>query len=58
MPIEIHTSVSSSSASFTGRAARGGTSLPHPVTSATVTIAAPWPKDLKVAVKYLRQFAK
>jgi RluA family pseudouridine synthase len=33
-------------------------SLPHPVTGATVTITAPWPKDLKVAVKYLRQFAR
>jgi 23S rRNA-/tRNA-specific pseudouridylate synthase len=33
-------------------------SLPHPVTGATVTITAPWPKDLKVAFKYLRQFAK
>jgi len=32
-------------------------SLPHPVTGATVTITAPWPKDLKVALKYLRQFA-
>jgi RluA family pseudouridine synthase len=32
--------------------------IPHPVTGATVTITAPWPKDLKVAVKYLRQFAK
>jgi RluA family pseudouridine synthase len=32
--------------------------LPHPVTGETVTITAPWPKDLKVAVKYLRQFAK
>ena len=32
-------------------------SLPHPVTGATLTITAPWPKDLKVAVKYLRQFA-
>jgi len=32
-------------------------SLPHPVTGATVTITAPWPKDLKVAVKYLRRFA-
>jgi RluA family pseudouridine synthase len=31
--------------------------LPHPVTGATVTITAPWPKDLKVAVKYLRLFA-
>ena len=33
-------------------------SLIHPVTGATVTIAAPWPKHLRVAVKYLRQFAK
>src|SRR6185369_2917649 len=32
-------------------------SLPHPVTGQTVTITAPWPKDLKVAVKYLRQFS-
>jgi len=32
--------------------------LPHPVTGQTVTVTAPWPKDLKVAVKYLRQFAK
>jgi 23S rRNA pseudouridine1911/1915/1917 synthase len=30
--------------------------LPHPVTNETVTIKAEWPKDLKVAVKYLRQF--
>ncbi len=32
--------------------------LPHPVTGETLTITAPWPKDFKVAVKYLRQFAK
>jgi RluA family pseudouridine synthase len=32
-------------------------SLSHPVTGETLTITAPWPKDLKVAVKYLRQFA-
>jgi RluA family pseudouridine synthase len=32
-------------------------SLTHPVTGATVTITAPWPKDLKVAIKYLRQYA-
>jgi RluA family pseudouridine synthase len=32
--------------------------LPHPVTNETVTIKSEWPKDLKVAVKYLRQFAK
>jgi RluA family pseudouridine synthase len=32
-------------------------SLPHPITGETVTITAPWPKDLKVALKYLRQFA-
>ena len=31
--------------------------LPHPVTGETLTITAPWPKDLKVAVKYLRQYA-
>jgi RluA family pseudouridine synthase len=30
--------------------------LPHPVTGLMVTITAPWPRDLKVAVKYLRQF--
>jgi RluA family pseudouridine synthase len=32
--------------------------LPHPVTGEVLTITAPWPKDLKVAVKYLWQFAK
>jgi len=32
-------------------------SLPHPVTGAEVTIKAPWPKDLTVAVKYLRKYA-
>ncbi len=32
-------------------------SLPHPVTGETVVIQCEWPKDLKVAVKYLRQFA-
>ena len=31
--------------------------LPHPVTGETVTIKSGWPKDLKVAVKYLRQYA-
>lgn len=31
--------------------------LPHPVTGEMLTITAPWPKDLKVAVKYLRQYA-
>jgi RluA family pseudouridine synthase len=30
--------------------------LQHPVTGATVQINAPWPKDLTVAVKYLRQY--
>jgi RluA family pseudouridine synthase len=29
----------------------------HPVSNEVVTITAEWPKDLKVAVKYLRQFA-
>lgn len=32
-------------------------SLPHPVTGASVEIESPWPKDLAVAVKYLRRFA-
>ena len=31
--------------------------LPHPVTNAPVVITSEWPKDLKVAVKYLRQYA-
>ena len=31
--------------------------LPHPVTGAPVAITAPWPKDLTVAVKYLRRYA-
>ena len=30
---------------------------PHPVTNETVTIKSEWPKDLKVAMKYLRQFS-
>jgi hypothetical protein len=28
----------------------------HPVTKAHVKIEAPWPKDLTVAVKYLRRY--
>ena len=31
-------------------------SLPHPITGETVTINCAWPKDLKVAVKYLRLY--
>jgi RluA family pseudouridine synthase len=31
--------------------------LPHPITGETLTLTAPEPKDLKVAMKYLRQFA-
>jgi len=31
--------------------------LDHPVTGARVNITAPWPKDLTVAVKYLRRYA-
>jgi RluA family pseudouridine synthase len=31
--------------------------LPHPHTGAAVEIASPWPKDLQVAVKYLRRYA-
>ncbi len=30
--------------------------MSHPVTSAPLAVSAPWPKDLQVAVKYLRQF--
>ena len=29
----------------------------HPVTGQTVSIQAPWPKDLTVAIKYLRRYA-
>jgi RluA family pseudouridine synthase len=31
--------------------------LPHPVTGAELRIAAEWPKDLAVAVKYLRKYS-
>ena len=31
--------------------------FPHPVSGEMLTITAPWPKDLKVALKYLRQFS-
>jgi hypothetical protein len=31
--------------------------LPHPVTGAALAITALWPKDLTVAVKYLRRYA-
>jgi RluA family pseudouridine synthase len=31
--------------------------LPHPVTGESIEIFAPWPKDLMVALKYLRRFA-
>ena len=31
--------------------------LPHPVTHELVTIKSEWPKDLRVALKYLRQYA-
>ena len=30
--------------------------IPHPITSAEISIEAPWPKDFTVAVKYLRRF--
>jgi RluA family pseudouridine synthase len=33
-------------------------SLPHPVTGEALTITAPWPKDLTVAMKYLRRYAR
>lgn len=32
--------------------------LPHPVTGQPITIIAPWPKNIAVAVKFLRRFAK
>lgn len=32
-------------------------SLTHPTTGETITISAPWPKDLAVAVKYLQRYA-
>ena len=31
--------------------------LPHPVSHQTISATAPWPKDLTVAVKYLRRYA-
>ncbi len=31
--------------------------LPHPITGEPLTIVAPWPKHLTVAMKYLRKFA-
>ena len=31
--------------------------LAHPITNAEIAITAPWPKDLTVAVKYLRRYA-
>jgi RluA family pseudouridine synthase len=31
--------------------------LPHPATGEPLTITAPWPKDLTVAIKYLRRYA-
>ncbi|HZV33293.1 MAG TPA: RluA family pseudouridine synthase [Verrucomicrobiae bacterium] len=31
--------------------------LPHPVTGAEIVITSPWPKDLSVALKYLRLYA-
>ena len=34
-----------------------GLELPHPVTGARIIINAPWPKDLVVAIKYLRRYA-
>ena len=42
-----------------GRLALHAASLtfPHPVTQAQITIAAPWPKDLAIAIKYLKKFA-
>jgi len=35
----------------------GELTLPHPVTGPPLDLRAPWPKDLTVAVKYLRRYA-
>lgn len=43
---------------FTAAVHAGQLTLPHPITGAELAITAPWPKALKVAVKYLRQLAK
>jgi 23S rRNA pseudouridine1911/1915/1917 synthase len=32
-------------------------SIPHPVTRETIQIGSPWPKDLTVAIKYLRRYS-
>ncbi len=42
-----------------GRAALHAVSLEitHPVTGASIRVESPWPKDLTVAVKYLRRYA-
>ena len=31
-------------------------SIPHPITGETITLTAPMPKDLRVALRYLREF--
>jgi 23S rRNA-/tRNA-specific pseudouridylate synthase len=31
--------------------------LPHPINGTALQITAPWPKDLSVALKYLRKYA-
>ena len=33
-------------------------SLPHPVTGENIVIKSEWPKDIRVAMKYLRQYAR
>jgi len=33
-------------------------SFPHPMTNAPLVITAPWPKDLRVAVKYLQRYGR
>ena len=32
-------------------------SLPHPVTGESLSVTAPWPKDMEVGLKYLRRYA-
>ena len=35
----------------------GALTFTHPLTREKITLQAPWPKDLEVALKYLRKFS-
>ena len=56
---DYHAKKSETEQPLLGRVALHAESLTiqHPVTSSPVRIAAPWPHDLEVALKYLRKFA-